>query len=132
MVQVTITQNETPSEQVIKKAGQTSSFKTSSGRDIVIRKLSAMDRLNLCKVADKYQGNEGVMGFYMTAFHVVSIDGETVQKSNQLQVEATLQILGDEVDEVSMKVAEMVAEGQGKTLAELQEAIKNSQGTQTS
>lgn len=115
---------ETPTEQVVKKANKAVSFKDADGREIVIKKLSAMDEYNLCKIVGKAQQNEGQFMMLMTVYHLVSIDGEAVHKGSMLQLEALIQKTGDGFQELAFQVMKLRAEDMVDA-QELQEQIKN-------
>jgi hypothetical protein len=120
-----------PSEQITKKANQVLTFTAKDGRQIKIKKLSAMDKLQLFKVTGDAQKNEGYFNYLLTAYHVASIDGEPPVKGSVLTLEAIVNRLGDAMDEVAVHMVELYAED-AAAAEQLQATIKNSQSTPTS
>src|ERR1700712_442980 len=97
MAKVTL-HTETPSETIVKAAGQPQTRTDAAGRIIGIKKMQALDRLKMFEVVGAENArNEPYLGYAALAFHVSSIDGEPVNRpTNKIQLEALIQRLGDD------------------------------------
>ncbi|QEL18715.1 hypothetical protein [Limnoglobus roseus] len=101
MAKVTInktTDSETPSQSIVKAASQLAHVTDSRGRSIAIRKFSALDRLRMFEaIGPENSKNEQYLGYAALAFHVASIDGDSIDKpSTKMQLEALVQRLDDD------------------------------------
>jgi hypothetical protein len=98
MAKVTIKEtSDTPTQAIVKAANEVHTVEA-QGRTFGVRKLQALDRLKMFEVVGAENSkNEAYLGYAALAFHVVSIDGETVNRpTSKLQLEALIQRLGDD------------------------------------
>jgi hypothetical protein len=130
MTQITINDGapeaETPTKQAMNSAQKTLSFTDSMGRDIVLKKLMPYEVYNF----DKMIGDQSEKSYQwlLTAFHVVSVGGEQIARGSLLQLEATIQRLGDSFDDAFARVMILNGERMKKNQA-LMEMVKNELGT---
>jgi hypothetical protein len=87
----------TPSTSIISAAAATESIVDSGGRTLIVRRLTALDRLRLFKAAGPLLAqNPPWLGMALVASSVVAIDNVPVPPpSNELQIEAMIGRLGD-------------------------------------
>ena len=79
MTKVTIDPSDTPSEAIIKAAKKVVTVTDSLGRELKVKKLGAMAKLDLARIVGAEGAkNEHVMGPCALAFSVTEIDGDPV------------------------------------------------------
>lgn len=117
---------ETPSQQIVNAASQTTDLKDSTGRVITIKMLKPLDRLRMFEVIGAENSkNEQYVGYASLAFLVAAIDGEPVAKpSTKIQLEALMQRLDDPgLEAIAMHLAQQIERQQ--TAAAAIETLKN-------
>jgi hypothetical protein len=93
---VTVTMNETPTEQVLAKALETVSVPDSRGRMITLRKPGILAQYRLVEVAGDSASNETYMRMILPLIYVTEIDGDPItQPVNKKQLEALIQRLDE-------------------------------------
>ena len=90
--------DETPSQGIINNVNAVHVVTDANGRQIGIRKLKALDRLRMFEVLGPENAkNEPYLGYAALAFHVCSINTETIHRpTTKTQLEGLIQQLGDE------------------------------------
>jgi hypothetical protein len=88
----------TPTQSFLAAADILTDITDASGRVLTIRRPGTLDRLHLFKaVGPTLASNDRYLGLAMLAFAVVAIDGVPLpQPSNEHQIEAAIQRLGDD------------------------------------
>ena len=86
-----------PSTHIIAQAAGTSTIVDADGRTLIMRRLTALDRLRLYKLVGAYLGtNAPYLGFATLAVSVCSIDGVPMPPPvTEQQLEALVARLGD-------------------------------------
>lgn len=89
---------ETPSEAIVKGANGTVTVEDAKGRSITVKKIAPLDRMRLFKAVGPLNSqNQQYLGYAILAASVTAVDGDPRPfPTNELQVEATVQMLGDE------------------------------------
>ena len=92
------TQVETPSQSIVKAANRVVMAKDGRGRNIGVRMIGALDRMRMFEVVGAENArNEPYMIYAAAAFHVASIDGESVMRpGTKNQLEALIQRLDED------------------------------------
>jgi hypothetical protein len=89
-------QPETPSGRAIAAANQPVFVTDSTGRQIGLRRMSALDKALLMKGLGKACDSEAYLGMVFIAAHVSSIDGQPFPPArNERQVESLIAVLDD-------------------------------------
>ncbi len=85
------------SEQILAAAAQTAVARDSTGREMIVRRPGAVDRLRMFKaLGPELAQNTAYLGIAMLAVAVSAIDGVPVPApGNELQLEALVQRLGN-------------------------------------
>lgn len=104
---------ETPTQKIVRAANDPVEVVDATGRVIVIKKLTPVERLRMLKLIGGQ--NEHYMGMAALAYLVASIDGSPVTKpTSELQIEARIQQLGDDgIDAIAKGAAEFAEDGAG-------------------
>ena len=93
---VTVTMNETPTEQVLAKALATVSVTDKLGRTITLKKPGILAQYRLVEVAGDSASNETYMRMILPLIYVTEIDGDPItQPVNKKQLEALIQRLDE-------------------------------------
>lgn len=91
---VTVTLNETPTEQVLAKAMATVAVTDKIGRVITLKKPGILAQYRLVEAAGDSAKNDVYMRMLLPLIYVTAIDGDPVaQPVNKLQIEALIQRL---------------------------------------
>jgi hypothetical protein len=87
----------TPSELITNVANQTFDVRDSTGRNLKVRRISALDRLRLLKAAGpELSQNDGWLNMAALTLAVTEIDGiPRPVPSSERQIEAAISALGD-------------------------------------
>lgn len=94
---VTLTMNDTPTEQILSKVAQTFTVKDTLGRTFVLKKPGILAQYRIVEVAGDSASNEVYMRMVLPLIFVVEFDGEPItQPVNKLQLEALIERLGYE------------------------------------
>lgn len=98
MAKITITEIDSPSAQIVKKANERVTVTDDRGRSIVVRKLTPLDRMRMSKAAGSENAtNQPYMLYALVACSVVSVDGDDMlTPTTERQLEAAISLLGDE------------------------------------
>lgn len=103
MASVKIVENDTPTEVIVKAAKKVAEVTDSRGRTLKVRKLSALNKVDLSAVVGAENArNEGVIGPCAIAFSVTEIDGEPVMQPNSY---AELRALIGRLDDEGLEAA---------------------------
>lgn len=93
---VTVTMNETPTEQVMAKALATVSVTDKLGRVIALRKPGILAQYRIVEVAGESAKNDVYMRMILPLIYVTAIDGDPItQPANKMQLEALIQRLDE-------------------------------------
>jgi len=93
---VTLTMNETPTDQVLAKAAASVWVTDSSGRVIVLKKPGILAQYRIVEVAGDSAKNDVYMRMILPLIYVTEIDGDPIsQPANKLQLEALIQRLDE-------------------------------------
>lgn len=85
---------ESPSVTAAKAAERTVSVVDTKGREIVVRKISALQLYRLTKIMGSLASNETTLNLAMTAASIASVDGDVVHfPANEAEIELTIQRL---------------------------------------
>lgn len=89
---------QTPSQAIIGAANKTAETIDARGRILVVKKISALERMRLFRVAGaELSANQQWMGLAAIAVSVVSIDGDPVAPPGKVrEIESMVDMLGDE------------------------------------
>ena len=89
---------DSPSTKILAAAATTETCRDSLGRELVVRRMTALDRLRLFKaIGPVLSQNSLYLGMAMLASMVTSIDGVPIPAPHtEAQVEAVVAKLGDE------------------------------------
>lgn len=87
----------TPSEEIVAAANATATVNDKRGRQIIIKKLNALDRMRIAElVGPENVKNDVYFGYALFAYYVVSIDGLPRPRGTKLQIESTVQLLDED------------------------------------
>lgn len=93
---VTVTLNETPTDQVLAKSMETASVTDKRGRVIVLKKPGVLAQYRIIEVAGDSAKNEVYMSMVLPLIFVTEVDGDPIlQPANKLQLEALISRLDE-------------------------------------
>lgn len=93
---VTVTMNETPTEQVLAKALAAVSVTDKMGRSITLKKPGILAQYRIVEVAGESAKNDVYMRMILPLIYVTEIDGDPItQPANKMQLEALIQRLDE-------------------------------------
>ncbi|MDA8231701.1 MAG: hypothetical protein M0006_10215 [Magnetospirillum sp.] len=125
MTTLTLREGAKPSETIIQAANAVATVTDATGRSISIKRMNALDRLRMFEaVGSENVKNEAYLGYATLAFHVASIDGDSILKpANKLQLEGLIQRLGDDgLSAVALGIGEHFTAG---TSGDFKDAVGN-------